>query len=174
MQRAENSNLVLFQYQSDKDYGWKKFNPLFSDSPKIKHWSKDALLKHFSVYDVERIIEKNKILAGFMVIRNTPASRSIMYEWLSTMLYFPHLVVDPLLHEIDNQRDDFAQHRHDQSVISIIARIFEQKGLVTILDEDFESDRAGQALLAARRTVQSDTKPENFKLKNIIRRISKK
>ena len=168
---AEDHNMLLFQYKSDHDYGWKKFNPEFSDSPKIKHWAKKSLTDHFSNYNLDEILKKNKILAGFLVIKNTPESRAVIYEWLATMLYFPHLVVGPLLHEVPTQTEDFAKHRHDQSVFSIIARIYEQHGTLKIIDEDFETENAGQALRAARRRVAAKTRNSSL-LKRIINRLA--
>ncbi len=163
---VKNTNILFFQYQSDKDYGWSKFNPDFIDSPKIKYWAKRELVEHFVEFKMDLITEKNKLLAGFIIIRNTAASRSIINDWLQLMLYYPHLVADLFIHERTAQLEHFSQHRHDQSVISIIARNYEENEKVIIIDEDFETSNIGQVMRTERLVTLSRTA-------SLIRRILK-
>lgn len=159
----QQTNILFFQYKSNFDYGWSKFNPKFTDSPQIKHWCKKKLILHFSdVTDVEAIIQKNKLLAGFIFIKNTKESQEIIKNWLHTMLFYPNLIVDPLISE--PQEPYFSAHRHDQSVISILARIYEEKGLLKIIDEDFETISNDQVMRTLRKT-------DPIKKSNILKKI---
>lgn len=161
----KEKDLLLFQYKNDFNYGWEVAGPRYTSNTRIKIWAKKELLHHFGNYDIASIREKTKILAGLIFIKNSPESRKIISDWLETMLFFPELVIDPLLHEEPNQDDCFAFHRHDQSVLSIVARIYEQKNMVTIIDEEFEFEEEGQILMAARRVAEPPA------LKKIYRKI---
>lgn len=146
----EHTNILFFQYRNNFDYGWKKFNPRFSDSPKIKYWAKKSLINHFSDFKSIDFENKNKLLAGFMILKNTAKTRKIITEWLNTMLYYPQLVIDVELYEENKQIEGFALHRHDQAVISILSRIYESKNEVLILDEEFETEHRNQVIKTMR------------------------
>lgn len=143
---------VFFQYKENYNYGWSKFNIEYNDSPKLKFWIKKDAVNHFGKYfkNDEQWLEKSKIFAGFCLFKKTPTSLDLVNQWFETMLYFPAIVNDLHQNEIHLQISGFAQHRHDQSILSVLVRFYQSKGNVLVLDEEFETTIDQQAVRTLR------------------------
>ena len=75
--------------------------------------------------------------------------------------------LEPFALLFEKQESDFSSHRHDQSILSIIVRYYEDKINILVKDELSESDYPDQILKASRRL---DHVPEN-KLKSQLKKL---
>ena len=73
---------------------------------------------------------------------------SFLTDWLNISLNMPNIIIDPKGVEMDNQYAFFAQHKHDQPVITALA--FKYRTEVLILPELFENPTRRTAILASR------------------------
>ncbi|MFZ3272915.1 MAG: hypothetical protein WA143_01435 [Lutibacter sp.] len=172
----KNYNTIFFQYRENFDYGWNKFNPEYNDSPKLKFWTKKSTVDHFRnlFYSDKDWLEKNKILAGLIFIKKSKKSHHFFKEWLNNMLFFPHIVFDLFENEKGNQIEGFAQHRHDQSILSILVRHYEKSKNLLILNEEFETANNGQIVRTSRKIDPRKSHFEIFrKIKNRFKFIFK-
>jgi hypothetical protein len=168
---------IFFQYRENFDYGWNKFNSEYSDSPKLKFWTKKKAVDHFSnIFSSDNEwLEKNKIWAGLIFIKKNKNTQYFIKEWLNNMLFYPHIVCDIFENEKTNQIEGFSQHRHDQSVLSVLVRYYQKSNEILILEEEFETYNKDQIVKASRRI---DCKKSRFvvlrKIQNRIMSILKK
>lgn len=162
---------VFFEYKENFDYGWSKFNNLYNDSPKLKYWVKKSTVEHFRnlFIDDDQWLEKSKIVAGFFLLKKTESNLNFIDQWLQNMLYFPLNVVDLFGNEKNQQIKGFSEHRHDQSILTILVRLNESKDNIFISNEEFETKIENQAV----RTLRSIDKKEVSKLKLKIYTIYK-
>jgi hypothetical protein len=157
-QMLNDNEALFFQYRTDKNYGWNAYNSNFIDSPKLKYWVKKSTTDHFQTLfgNDNSWTEKNKLWAGFMFLKKTDSTVKLIKDWLDIMLFYPELVIDPLIDERHEQLPGFSSHRHDQSILSIIVRFYESKIKLKILDECSEGDYPDQILKASRRQDKID------------------
>lgn len=149
----KNYDSVFFQYRENFDYGWNKFNSQYNDSPKLKFWTKKNTVNHFRnlFLSDDEWLEKSKILAGLIFIKKNKNSQDLIKEWLNNMLFFPQIVCDLFENEKINQIEGFSQHRHDQSILSILVRYYQKSNKILILDEEFETYSKDQIVKTSRR-----------------------
>jgi hypothetical protein len=160
---------IFYQYRDNQDYGWKKFNPNLTDNPKLKYWTKKTVVEKFRILfdnDAEWL-EKNKLWAGFMIIKKTPETMQLVKDWLDIMIYRPDWVTDPLIFEKENQEKGFASHRYDQTILSVIVRYYQKKIKITINDEESESNYENQIVKASRKI----DKIEKNKITDFLKKI---
>lgn len=167
-----HTDAIFYQYSENKDYAFSKFNPIFNDSPKLKYWIKKSLKEAFlPIFDNNAWLEKNKLMAGFIIVKKTPDTMMLIKKWLDVMVFRPDLVADPLLCE--KQESDFSSHRHDQSVLSIIVRFYEDKINIRVKNEMSEGDYPNQILKASRRLDKVSESDFKTQLKKLYYRIKK-
>lgn len=144
---------------------WKRFG---SCSTKIKYWTKkSALLFLDSVVGTQAYREQNKVMGGVLFFKGK--SNSFLSEWLKITLNSPQIIIDPIGEEKSDQYDFFAQHKHDQSVITALTYKF--KDDVMVLPELFEGPEKDVAICASR--IRTCTRKDYvfFKLKQILRSL---
>lgn len=170
----ETYNSIFFQYKENYDYGWNKFNSKFNDSPKLKFWIKQSTVNHFtSLFSSDSAwLEQNKILAGLIFVKKNKESQDLIRNWKEKMLFFPQLVFDVFEDEKNNQIAGFAEHRHDQSIISSLVRYYEKSKNILVLDEEFETYNEFQIVRTSRKVFKKKSFLDNFL--NILRRIKKR
>lgn len=175
LDRLKHSDALFFQYRDDKDYGWKTFNPNLTDDPKLKHWTKKTVIDTFQnlFEDDDEWLEKNKLWAGFIILKKTPEIAQLVKDWLDVMIYRPDLVTDPLIFEKDDQIEGFASHRYDQTLLSAIVRYYDKKINIEISDEESEGDYLGQIVKATRRVDKSEKNTIKSFLKKTYYKIKK-
>jgi FkbM family methyltransferase len=84
-----------------------------------KTFMKKNVINEFNMNN--EILEKNLIEAGFIIIKKTNFSINFLNLWLDTMTKNNYsLVNDDLLNFEQNK--DFIEHRHDQSILTVLAR----------------------------------------------------
>ncbi|ROI12416.1 hypothetical protein [Epilithonimonas hominis] len=172
LELLKQKDAIFYQYSENRNYAFSKFNPAFNDSPKLKYWMKKILKQTFQpIFDNEEWLEKNKLLAGFIIIKKTPEMMILVKEWLDIMTFRPDLVADPMLFEKQNL--GFSSHRHDQSVLSAIVRYYEDKTNIFIKDEMSEGDYPNQIVKASRRVDKIEEHKIKSLLKSLYYRIKK-
>lgn len=149
----EKHDNIFFQYRDDFTYGWSSVNKNYSDSPKLKHWIKKSTINHFTkIFESDNDwLEKNKLWAGFIILKNNKQTRKLIEEWLNVMLFFPEIVNDVMLHEINDQTEFYSENRYDQTILTVVARYFEKHHNTLILNEESESYFENQAVKASRK-----------------------
>jgi hypothetical protein len=173
--KLKDYDSIFFQYKENFNYGWSK-NTNYVDSPKIKYWIKKSAVNHFKhMFDNDADwLEKSKLCAGVSFIKKTDNNIELVDEWLNHMLLFPEIVVDPLESEKSHQIDGFGEHRHDQSIISVLVRYFHKKNNILILDEDFETNHKNQIARTIRKIDLSYYGRFKNLIKNSLRRLQLK
>jgi hypothetical protein len=71
------------------------------------------------IKDNDPLLNVQKIWAFFMVIKNTPQTRSFIEEWLK-LCEIKELLTD-IPYDLKNQEDGFGGHLHDEPLLSIVA-----------------------------------------------------
>jgi hypothetical protein len=144
----KNYDSIFFQYKDNTDYLWSKNNINLNDSPKLKYWIKKSAVDHFQILfnNDDQWLEKNKLVAGFFLLKKTDSTLKLIDEWLKTMLFFPLTITDLFETEKRDQIEGFSQHRHDQSILSVLVRYYELNNDLLVTDEEFESKQDNQIL----------------------------
>lgn len=174
-EKLKYSDALFFQYRDNYDYGWKKFNPNLTDDPKLKFWTKKTVVENFRnlFENDDEWLEKNKLWAGFIILKKSPETLQIVKDWLDMMIYRPDLVADPLIFERDNQAESFASHRYDQTILSAVVRYYAKKIKIEINDEESESEYPNQIVRASRRVDRSEENNIKSFLKKAYHKIKK-
>lgn len=88
-------------------------------------WSKGDLLDHFGVRDNPKIINSNQIEATTFFVRNSAFATRVIQQWMDIHLNSFHLTDDTP--SIAPNHINFIEHRHDQSVLSILFKLINVK-----------------------------------------------
>jgi hypothetical protein len=86
-----------------------------------KHWTKSDLLNHLEVEKRQDIINSPQVGAGIIFIKKTGEAMKVIESWLNIIKYNMNLV-DDTKSKI-NEHENFKEHRHDQSVFSLIIKL---------------------------------------------------
>lgn len=95
-------------------------------------WTKADMFHFFNVQDNQEITKSGQYVGGIFFVRNTPRTRTIFKEMLSIMEKHPALI-DDTPSTLDNSKG-FIEHRHDQSLFSVIRKI--NKDITLVVDDD--------------------------------------
>ncbi len=121
----------LFEYFdmiNESEYGMLNFN-LRSDD---LMYTKSDLAEYFGVLGNEDILSVPQVAGGIQILRKCEHSHMIMEKWMEVFDTDYHLI-DDSPSKIPNH-ESFRDHRHDQSVISLLVKIH---GSVKISDETY-------------------------------------
>jgi hypothetical protein len=115
-----------------------------------KTWTKADLGVKLNVTNNPEIWETGQCLGGIMVIRKTPESVKLVLKWIevATTNNFHYLTDSPSKTPND---PSFKEHRHDQSIFSILTKIH---GAKSLKDETYPPDESrikGYPFLATRK-----------------------
>lgn len=83
-------------------------------------FSKMDLLEHFIVQQCPQITDTGQICATHIFCKKKPESSRFIEEWLNTC-YNIHFIDDSP--SLSNNFPEFSEHRHDQSVFSILCKL---------------------------------------------------
>lgn len=87
-----------------------------------KHWTKGDLFDYFEVRDNEAIYNSEQIGSGIIFIKKTEQSLNLINDWAK--VYSDNFsLADDTPSKSDNF-EGFIEHRHDQSIFSILGRIY--------------------------------------------------
>lgn len=109
-----------------------------------KYWTKLELLEFMGVLENKDIKDTGQYVGGVFLIQNNKITQNIMHTMESIMKNYPHLIDDS---QSFNENDpSFQQHRHDQSLFSVIRKMNSRYTYVISKDETFHGDAFVQAL----------------------------
>ena len=75
-------------------------------------------------------LNSNQVEGGCLIIKNNKDSREFIKNWLYFCIYDNHSLLNDV---IDNEYEDFIEHRHDQSLLSILSK---KTDIVCILSDN--------------------------------------
>jgi hypothetical protein len=110
-------------------------------------WTNDRCLTHLEI--AIELLQQPMLAATFMFLKNTSRSRHLAATWLQWSLYDDHgcLVDRPG----DAERPEFEEHRHDQSIFSLLVYDLERKGALHIKRIGIEKTVDGSAAIRGMR-----------------------
>ena len=82
-------------------------------------WTKGDLLDYFHIRGKEEMYSP-QYLAGVLFIRKEPKTISLIQSWLDMYYEDFHLIDD--MSSLSSNEDGFVEHRHDQSVLSLLLK----------------------------------------------------
>ena len=103
-----------------------------------KYWTKRICLDYFEkLYSMHDFWEIPQIWAGFIIVKGK--HNKLIDDWYNIMLYHPELVDDTLS---NNEYEFFSGfHRHDQSILSILAWNYLRNNYLIIKPEQFHQPK---------------------------------
>jgi hypothetical protein len=110
--------------------------------PRESRWTKREVLRVFGVENDE----SRQIMATAFLIKNTARNRAFVDEWYHLCSRYGH--VDDTLSE--EQRPEFSEHRHDQSLFSMLIKTTRRRDAI-VLEDEIETHRARDAIRATRK-----------------------
>jgi hypothetical protein len=99
-----------------------------------KVYTNSTIFKSFGVLNNSDIVDTNQLVGGIQIIRKCDISNKIIKLWYNTAIEKPLLFTDHY-NNID-KLPDFYDNRHDQSIFSVISKIF-KKYMNILADETF-------------------------------------
>jgi hypothetical protein len=110
-------------------------------------WTNSRCLTHLE--NANAFLQQPILAATFMFLKNTGRSRQLAAKWLEWSVYDDHgcLVDRPG----DVERPEFEEHRHDQSIFSLLAYDLERKGALHIKRIGIERTQDGTAAIRGMR-----------------------
>ena len=124
----------------------------------LKKWIKIETLDYFrheKLFD-EKWKDEFMFAGGVFIIKKTDLNIRLMQKWHSIMFTHPELVIDINPEERDKESTCFIEHRHDQSILTLLLYNYMDDFKIKALWQNFENPSPfGQAIFAARN--------ENFK-----------
>jgi hypothetical protein len=111
MQRT-NTSILAFNKDQNKEF----------------RWTSDAMFKYFNVTPNtslwDKVAETGQYTASVLIMRKTAQLDSIMAMCNQTLYDDPYLFTDYYNKATKAKRRNFHEHRHDQSVFSIVRKLF--------------------------------------------------
>lgn len=97
-------------------------NPIitFSAGYKEKNFQKKITLQHFNLFDNTDFLDSFQIESGIIICRKNQFILNFFQHWLEMCLYNNYSLITD---ETNNESLDFIEHRHDQSILSILCKI---------------------------------------------------
>jgi hypothetical protein len=139
--QLRNFDAIFFQYRK-QEYKW--------GDPTLKNWIKKSVVDYFRYQQkCEKWTEKQKILAGVMLLKKTQNTLSFIQDWHDIIMFKPNLVYDAFGTEKMEQESFFIEHRHDQAILSALL-LSQSHESFRLLPENCEIRRDDQCIFAAR------------------------
>ena len=99
------------------------------------------------------------LMGGILFVKGK--DNKLIKDWLDISLNHPEIILDPDLDRLDEEYDFFAQHKHDQPVLTALA--YKYKDRAIIMRERFEDPEYLGAISASR--VRARTYQDYLKLR---------
>lgn len=87
-----------------------------------RHWNKADLLAHLSLLNDNKILYSVQAIGGLIFLKKNSESIAFVEEWLRLALADNYHYIDDSPSVIAN-RSDYVEHRHDQSIYSLLCKI---------------------------------------------------
>jgi hypothetical protein len=86
-----------------------------------RNWTKGDLLDHFAVRDNPLVTETGQVQAGLLFLRNTSETRAFVDSWAK--VFWENLSLADDSPSTSPNLEGFIEHRHDQSIFSLLAKL---------------------------------------------------
>lgn len=96
-----------------------------------RRFQKKRVLKYFNLEKDNDFLNSNHVEGGCLIIKNNKDSREFIKNWLYYCTYDNHSLLNDI--SDNNEYEDFIEHRHDQSLLSILSK---KSDIVHILSEN--------------------------------------
>jgi len=103
--------------------------------------------------NAEEFLQQPMLAATFLFLRNTSRSRNLAAKWLERSVYDDYSCLAD--RPCDSERSEFEEHRHDQSILSLLAYGLERKGALHIKRIGVERTLDGTAAILGMRNKTS-------------------
>lgn len=113
-----------------------------------ENWTKEDVFKYFNVGMVDEIRKSSQIVSTVLILGKTETSLRIVKKWRDIMLKYPNLVDDSI--SKNNNANCFIENRHDQSILSVLAKKDGMKAYSTFLIEGIPALFSGSEIVAVR------------------------
>lgn len=154
---------LCFKY-TKKMPEWKKFG---TSSTKIEHWAKKELLLFLDEWVGTSDYRKCcKVWGGGVFFKGK--DNALLKDWLNIVLKYPEVILDPSKDEMKDQYPFFAQHKHDQPVLTALAYKFENCCVLPELSETWGNN---VAICATRIRAHNAKDYYWYKIKSCCRNI---
>jgi hypothetical protein len=94
----------------------------FEIGEKIRKWTKGDLLEYFGIAERTDILEANQVQAGLLLIRRTTTTVLFASHWAECCTARGHILINDDS-SIKINPSGFLEHRHDQSIFSVLFRL---------------------------------------------------
>lgn len=136
-----------------------------------KFYTKSDLFNYFNVLNNKEITDTNTRCATSLIIKKTDKTIRFLNEWLK-VFYDNFNLADDTPSVIKNL-DGFVEHRHDQSIFSILSKLYNAKAITNFEDGkepiNFSRDKRGMySDIIYKITWLIPFKNLRWKLKNIL------
>lgn len=120
-ERASQSKTGIVGFQ-----GRRPEFPMVDDGRELptwpdREWTKGDLFDYFGVRGNAAITDTPTVQAGLLFVRKSPVAENILLQWLDVYTHDFHLADDSP--SISPNLEGFREHRHDQSIFSILAKL---------------------------------------------------
>jgi hypothetical protein len=136
LQRTNTSIVAFRMHRPEHVYTSDAIFKYFNITPKTKLWKKVA--------------EKGQYMSTILIMRKTPQLESILAMYNQTLYDDPYLFTDSNNNATKAKRGNFKETRHDQSVFSVIRKLF-PKDTFVIADETLKMYKAAPFVSARER-----------------------
>jgi hypothetical protein len=109
----------------------------------MERWTNKCCLTHLD--GAKQYLNRPMIAATFMFFRNTEASRKLAASWLEWSEFNDYCCLVDRPGEPESAA--FAEHRHDQSIFSLLLYDFEQKGAIGLKRIDVERTKSAKSAI---------------------------
>ena len=94
-----------------------------------KNWTSKEIFNYFGVQDNKQITDSYQYMGGVLLVKNNSKSKSFFKEFQNVVEKDNNLITD---YYSSNQDLNFQQCRHDQSILSVMGKIY---GCISMEDE---------------------------------------
>tara|TARA_B100000282_G_C31705341_1_gene478384 strand:+ start:382 stop:1245 length:864 start_codon:yes stop_codon:yes gene_type:complete len=110
----------------------------FSIDKKEKYWTSKEVFNYFNLNINSNYGESDQLAGGIIFVKNNDVSKNFVKEFYELLDYDEKLITD-LYNK--NQIDGFVSPRHDQSILSLLGKIYES---IIIKDETYFADNLSE------------------------------
>ena len=103
-----------------------------------KKWTNKEIFEYFNIYEDSDILNTGQILSGIIMLKKNANSINIIDLWLRTVYNNSILFTDHYNNQ--NQSVEYIENRHDQSILSVISKLYKT---ILLEDETFFDDGFG-------------------------------
>lgn len=99
-----------------------------------KKWTKKDIFKQLNALENNDVLNTVMIEAGFIILKKSNNSVEFISKWLELCKNY-HLISDEP--SIEKNYDEFIENRHDQSLLSVLGKVYKEKYNIIFDNKDF-------------------------------------